>query len=254
MRSILLALSAAVVSVSGAGDTAAALAEDPPVYELRIYTCEPGRLDALHKRFREHTVKLFEKHGMTNVAYWTPTDEPRSKDTLIYVLGHKSREAAKASWAAFRADPEWARVREASEQDGKILAKAPEAWYMAATDYSPNESPAAKDKVYELRVYTAPDGKLEALHERFRKHTDKLFAEHGMKSWGYWAPEDEPASKNLLIYVLEHDSRDAAKKSWPAFLDDPRWKEAHAESEEDGKLVSKIEATYMQVTDYTPAE
>lgn len=254
MRSILLALSAAVVSVSGAGDTAAALAEDPPVYELRIYTCEPGRLDALHKRFREHTVKLFEKHGMTNVAYWTPTDEPRSKDTLIYVLRHKSREAAKASWDAFRADPEWAQVREASEQDGKILAKAPEAWYMTATDYSPNESPAAKDKVYELRVYTAPDGKLEALHERFRKHTDKLFAEHGMKSWGYWAPDDEPASKNLLIYVLEHDSRDAAKKSWPAFLDDPRWKEAHAESERDGKLVSKIEATHMQVTDYTPAE
>jgi hypothetical protein len=244
--------SAVLLCASFCGGTTMSAAETP-VLELRIYTCEPGRLEALHKRFREHTTKLFEKHGMKNVAYWTPTDEPRSKDTLIYIVQHESREAAKKSWDAFRADPEWMRVRQESESGGKILAKPPEAVYMTATDYSPKTGPASKDKVYELRVYTAPDGKLEALHDRFRKHTDKLFAAHGMKSIGYWAPADEPQSKNQLYYVLEHQDRDAAKASWQAFISDPQWKGVVQETEAQGKLVSKVEATYMQVTDYSPA-
>jgi hypothetical protein len=250
MKSILNAAVLLCASFCGGTTMSAAAA---PVYELRIYTCEPGRLEALHKRFREHTTKLFEKHGMKNVAYWTPTDEPRSKDTLIYIVQHESREAAKKSWDAFRADPEWMRVREESERDGKILAKPPEAVYMTATDYSPAAVPASKDKVYELRVYTAPDGKLEALHDRFRKHTDKLFAAHGMKSTGYWAPTDEPKSKNQLYYVLEHKDREAAKASWQAFLSDPQWKAVVAETEAQGRIVAKVEATYMQATDYSAA-
>jgi hypothetical protein len=251
MKSILSA--AVLLCVSFGGGTTMSAAETP-VLELRIYTCEPGRLEALHKRFREHTTKLFEKHGMKNVAYWTPTDEPHSKDTLIYIVQHESRDAAKKSWDAFRADPEWVRVREESERDGKILAKPPEAVFMTATDYSPETGPASKDTVYELRVYTAPEGRLDALHDRFRKHTDTLFAAHGMKSTGYWAPTDEPKSKNQLYYVLEHKDRAAAKASWQAFLSDPQWKAVAAETEAQGRLVAKVEATFMQATDYSPAK
>ena len=103
------------------------------IYELRTYTALPGRLPALHKRFREHTLKLFEKHGMKNVLYFTPVDKD---DTLIYLLAHESREAAQASWATFRQDPEWLKARDASEQDGKIVMKV-ESVFLEPTDYSP---------------------------------------------------------------------------------------------------------------------
>jgi len=106
------------------------------VYELRVYHTFEGKLDDLLKRFREHTTKLFEKHGMKNVAYWTPLDEPAKSTTLIYVLAHPSREAATKNWAAFRADPEWQKVAADSEKNGKILAKPPESVFMDPADFS----------------------------------------------------------------------------------------------------------------------
>ena len=109
---------------------------DPKVYELRTYTTLPGRLPALHRRFAEHTMKLFEKQGMKNGMYWVPTDEARKDNTLIYFLVHESQEAADKSWKAFVADPEWIKVRDASEADGKILAKPPERVFMKLTEYS----------------------------------------------------------------------------------------------------------------------
>jgi hypothetical protein len=106
------------------------------VFEIRTYHTFPGRLDALHKRFREHTMKMFEKHGMSNVGYWVPQDSPARETTLIYVISHASREAAKANWAAFVADPEWKKVSEASQVDGKIVERI-DSVFMDATDYSP---------------------------------------------------------------------------------------------------------------------
>lgn len=106
------------------------------VYELRTYTTLEGRLPNLHARFKNHTMKLFEKHGMKNVMYWTPTDEKTANNTLIYVIWHASPEAAKKSWDGFRNDPDWHKARDESEKDGKIVAKV-EAVYMKATDYSP---------------------------------------------------------------------------------------------------------------------
>ena len=111
---------------------------EPKVYELRTYTTLPGRLPALHKRFAEHTMKFFEKQGMKNGMYWVPTDEARKDNTLIYFLVHESQEAADKSWKSFGADPEWIKVRDASEADGKILAKAPERVFMKLTEYSPS--------------------------------------------------------------------------------------------------------------------
>ncbi len=109
------------------------------VYELRTYTTLPGRLPALHKRFAEHTMKLFEKHGIRNEMYWILTDDARKDNTLIYLLSHESQEAAEKNWKAFQADADWIKVRDASEADGKILAKAPERVFMRLTDYSPGK-------------------------------------------------------------------------------------------------------------------
>ena len=106
------------------------------VYELRIYHTYEGKLDDLLRRFRDHTTKLFEKHGIKNVAYWTPTDDPLKGKTLVYILAHPSREAATANWAAFRDDPEWQSVRDKSEANGKIVEKV-DSTYLMMTDISP---------------------------------------------------------------------------------------------------------------------
>ena len=106
------------------------------VYELRIYHANEGKLDDLLKRFREHTTRIFEKHGMKNIAYWTPLDDPLRGKTLIYILGHPSREAAVSNWKAFSDDPEWQKVRDASEVNGKLVEKV-DSTFMALTDFSP---------------------------------------------------------------------------------------------------------------------
>ena len=113
-----------------------AIAPDTRCYELRTYTAAPGKLNELLARFRDHTVKLFEKHGMTNIGYWTPTDEPRSKNTLIYILAHDSEVAAKKSWEAFQNDPDWKKVKEESEKDGALVDRI-EKVFVKATAYSP---------------------------------------------------------------------------------------------------------------------
>jgi hypothetical protein len=111
---------------------------------------------------------------------------------------------------------------------------------------------ADKDtRCYELRVYYAAPGKLDDLHARFRDHTCKIFERVGMVNVGYWVPVDN--TDNKLIYILEHASRDAARKSWQAFSTDPEWKAAQKASEANGKLVEKVESTYLAPTDYSPA-
>src|ERR1043166_8046108 len=110
-------------AAEGAEASGQATAGGGPVFELRVYTALEGKLTDLLKRFREHTAMLFERHGMKNVAYWTPTDEPQKSKTLIYILKHPSREAATANWKAFQDDPEWQQVRNKSEENWKLVEK-----------------------------------------------------------------------------------------------------------------------------------
>ena len=111
-------------------------AQGEKVFELRTYTAPEGKLPNLEARFRDHTMRIFEKHGMSNVGYWVPQDAPASDNTLIYIISHDSREQAAANWDSFRADPEWAEVSRASQVDGRIVSGV-EAVFMDATDYSP---------------------------------------------------------------------------------------------------------------------
>jgi NIPSNAP len=132
---VLIAIAAVILMVQVGRSQPTDAAKKDRVFEIRTYTTEPGKLDALHARFREHTTKLFEKHGMTNIGYWTPTDAPRSQDTLVYVLAHESRAAAEKSWEGFRNDPQWIKARDASEVEGKIVSKV-ESVFLQPTDYS----------------------------------------------------------------------------------------------------------------------
>lgn len=133
-----------------------------------------------------------------------------------------------------------------------FLAAGLLAGFSAETNTVPVSPSVAKDsRCFELRTYYAAPGKLEALNARFRDHTCALFKKHGMEIVGFWIPTDKGAD-NTLIYILAHKSREEAKKSWAAFVKDPDWKKAQAESEANGKLVDKAESVFMSATDYSP--
>ena len=113
------------------------LVKDGRFFEIRTYFAMPGKLESLHARFRDHTMKLFKKHGMEVVGFWGPTDKEKgSENTLVYILAYPSRPARDASWKAFQADPDWQAARKKSEENGRLVEKV-DAFYLAATDYAP---------------------------------------------------------------------------------------------------------------------
>jgi hypothetical protein len=259
MKLSLLLTAAALMAVP----TVQAANSDTRVFEMRTYYAAPGKLDALNARFRDHTCKLFEKHGMTNIGYWMPIENPDSK--LVYVLAYPNMEAREKSWKAFVSDPDWKKAQSESERDGKLVAKV-EQIYFTALDYSPEIKPSAGDgeRVFELRTYTTPAGRLDALNSRFRDHTTQLFAKHGMTNLFYWKLlAEQPKNANLLgtpdttlIYLLAHKSVDAAKASFGTFRQDPEWVKAREASEKaaGGSLTVEkdgVKSVYMKATDYS---
>jgi hypothetical protein len=133
-RALTLTICLALLGVTLIMPTTAAAQER--LFEIRTYTALEGRLDALHARFRENTNRIFVKHGMSLIGYWTPTEGPESSNTLVYILAFPNKEAREKAWAAFRADPEWKKVQAESEKDGKIV-KEVRTQFLRATDYSP---------------------------------------------------------------------------------------------------------------------
>jgi hypothetical protein len=109
---------------------------DTRFFELRIYHVAPGKMEALQASFRDHTNKLFDKHGMTIIGFWTPDNADEADKKLIYILAYPSKEAREKSWKAFREDPDWLAVKSASEKDGKLVEKVEEI-YLNPTDFSP---------------------------------------------------------------------------------------------------------------------
>jgi hypothetical protein len=126
----------AVATLWGAAAWAADAAPAGKVYELRVYHTNPGKLDALHARFRDNTCKLFKKHGIELVGFWTPTQGDEAGQTLYYIVAFPSVEAQKAAWEAFRNDPDWKKAKADSEKDG-VLVKKVDSKNLTATDYSP---------------------------------------------------------------------------------------------------------------------
>jgi len=232
-------------------------AEDTRCFEMRVYHTAPGKMEALHKRFREHTGKLFEKHRITSIGYWVPTENPEQK--LYFVLAYPSREAREASWKAFLADPDWQAAAKASEANGKLVEKV-ESTFMSATDFSPEVKPSvAAPRVFELRTYTTTPGNLDRLLARFRNHTVKLFAKHGMTNLFYWKlMPDQPNAENTLVYLLAHKDAEAAKASFGEFRKDPDWTAAREASEREGggslTVPNGVKSVFLKATDYSPTK
>ncbi|MEJ7678653.1 MAG: NIPSNAP family protein [Segetibacter sp.] len=244
-------------SSSKTGDLipSATMLQQNPFYEMRTYYAAPGKLDDLNARFRNNTMRIFAKHGMVNIGYWVPVDNPDNK--LIYVLAYPTHEAREESWKAFSADPEWQAVAKASEANGKLVNKV-ETLYLEATDYSPALTMESKGptRTFELRTYTASPGNMKNLDDRFRNHTLKLFEKHGITNIVYWHPtdKDKEAKSNLLVYLIAHKDQTSAEAAWKAFREDPVWVEAKNASEVKGggSLTTNVESIFMLPTDYSP--
>ncbi len=230
--------------------------DDSRIFELRIYQASEGKLDALEARFRDHTTTFFEKYGIENIGYWVSSEN--ADNQLVYILAYPSLESRKASWKAFLSDPDWKKAKKASEVDGKLVQKI-DSQFMTTTDYSPMLSLQQADdsRVFELRVYTSTDGNLANLDKRFSDATISLFAKHGMENLCYWhlTPNQEGV-ENTLIYLLAHQSKEAAQVSWKGFLADPEWKAAAAASRVNGRLVVKggVKSTYLRPLDFSPLQ
>ena len=259
MKSLLSLLTFGLLAVT-------AVAADKPdtrLFEMRVYYAKPGKLDALNARFRDHTLKLFTKHGMTNLGYFVPVDNKENK--LVYFLAFPDRASRDASFKAFGADPAWKAAAKDSEKDGKLIERIENA-FLTATDYAVLAEAKSYGKgVFELRTYTTEAGRLDNLNARFRDHTLKLFAKHGMTSMTYWnLTADQKGAKNTfvagntLIYLLHHQSEDAAKASFGAFRADPAWIAAKGASEQKagGSLTIKdgVKSEFLNPTDYSPVK
>jgi NIPSNAP len=227
-------------------------AKDTLCYEMRIYTCSKGKLNDLLKRFRNHTTKLFEDHGMTSIGYWTPLDNPEEK--LYYVLSYPNRAAREASWSAFMSDTTWQKVWKESEVNGNIVAKV-ESIFLKTTDFSPNNFKSNLNSgIWELRIYHTSTNNLNNLQDRFRNFTVNRFEQYGMTNKIYWTPTDAAqGSDNMLYYFLTHPSETAAKSAFDKFRNDPEWIATRKASEVKGggSLTTKIESIFMYPTDFS---
>ncbi len=236
--------------------TGAAAGKETRFFELRTYYAAPGKLDDLMARFRDHTMALFEKHGMSNIGYWLPLTN--SEDKLVYLLAYPSKEARETAWKEFMADPAWQAVVKESERNGKLVRKV-ESVFLTPTDFSPEVKPerGGATRVFELRTYHAAPDKLDSLLARFRNHTTRLFARHGMQQIGYWVPtEKKDGAGDTLIYLLAHKSREAQEASFKAFRTDREWLQIKNESEANGPLTVKdgVQSVLFSPTAFSPMQ
>ncbi|MBG89972.1 MAG: NIPSNAP family protein [Verrucomicrobiales bacterium] len=230
-------------------------AADTRLFEMRTYYANPGKLDELNTRFKDHTVDLFKRHGMVNIGYWVPADNPDNK--LIYVLAYKDMEARDKAWKAFFADPDWKAAYTASIDGGKLVKKVDKV-FMQATDYSTKIAKGmtgGPERTFQLRIYNTLPGRLKNLQARFRDHTVGLFEKHGISNIAYWTPiKGQETHGSQLIYIIAGKSEAGIKGSFKKFGQDPDWKKARTASVSDGQIIKPkgIDATFMSPTDYSP--
>lgn len=249
-RALLLLLAALLFS------SAIVSAADTRCYEVRIYTAPAGKLDALHARFRDHTLALFEKHGITNIGYWVPS--PNTENKLAYILAYPSKEAREESWKKFAADPDWVKAKTASEVDGKLVS-AVEQRFLQAADFSPEIKPAKATaaRVFEIQSYEATAGNLEKLVKISGKYAPDLFKAHGVELLGAWTPlAGTKGGENRITYLLAYPNEAAIATAAKALAEDPKLAEIGAEAEREigGSPITEggtVKAT-LTATDYSP--
>ncbi len=216
-------------------------------YEMRTYTAQPGKLQALLNRFETQTMALIEKHGIQNIGYWVPINN--TKNQLIYIVKHKEGSDIAKTWAKFGADPTWKKIVKETEKNGRLVESVVSN-FMTLTDYSPNNLTNKGNRVFELRKYKASPFNLGLLDARFRNHTLALFEKHGMENIIYFHTQEPTES---LWYLICHSSEAAAKASFGAFGKDTAWVEAKTASEKlaKGSITATITSEFLLPTSFS---
>jgi uncharacterized protein YbaA (DUF1428 family) len=248
MKRIIFLIALALVASAFSGAAA-----DQRFFELRTYNAAPGKLDELHARFRDHTMKLFEKHGMSNVGYWVPSGNPTNSNPanqLIYLLAYPSRDAREKSWKDFMADPEWQAAQQASEANGKLVAKV-DSVYLNATGFmsAVGASTASAPRLFDLHTFKSAPGRIYDLHMLVSKTYLPLFRRYGIGQMGYFAPADkDKGADDTLICILVHKDRETAVAAWKSLRQDPALARAQ------GGAGASEQTIYMVPTAYSPVK
>ena len=217
-----------------------------PVYELRIYAAAEDRLEHLIKRFREHTDRLFRKHKMEPIGYWLPTDgTAKEKRRFVYILKHTSRYAAYRNWNAFTHDPEWKRGVLEQPEFQRLLSGRPESIFLTPNKFLNESTRSNNPNIYELRIHTAAQGKLAALHRHHRDHGVNLHLKHGIHTLGNWFAYDRPESENTMYTLHRHSSRTQADLNWKALQSDPAQKKVR------GLLTGETQRLYLKPLEFS---
>lgn len=226
----------------------AALAIAPTVslaateYEWHTITAAPGQLDAVHAQIRDRVFPALDGHGLRGVAVLAPLGDNAEGIVHVVVAGDGEMPAASGQ-GRLGEMPEWRALL--TSPDGLVRATAERpVRRLRTTAWSPLPAKEGQTaaRVYELRTYTCPDeAKRAALLRRFENHTLKLFEKHGMTNVIYWVPVGSSDADTTLVYLLAHDSVEAAKASFDAFRKDPEWTAAKTASEAaaGGSLTNK---------------
>lgn len=254
------AVVAALLGVAALAAEPAPSRPDAPLYRLDRYTARPGKLDGLHDWFRAHADDVFGTSGGEAVAFLVAA-EPATENAgrLLVISRYRDADALRAVAEALARHPRGRPLDPASTSADASVASV-ETVIGVPTDYSPEFTPrkGTMPRVFELRSYTSPSpDKLAQLHDRFRNHTVKLFAKHGMENLVYWRPQGGGDSGRQLVYLLGHASQDAARESFAAFRQDPDWLAAKKASEDKagGSLTSPdkgVVSEFFVATEYSP--
>lgn len=217
-------------------------------FEIRKYYANPGKLDDLIKRFQDHTVSLFEKSGMENIAYFLPVEN--NDNSMTYILGYPDEESRDRMWNQFLNDPEWKSAYEKSIVDGALVSKIDQTFMTLAPGLNEMSMPL-ESGIFQLRIYTCFDGKLDNLIKRFKDHTQALFERQGLKNYPYWITSEKEGGQSKLVYLLGHKDQAAFEAAFQAFLKDPDWIAARDASEAGGKIVEKVDATFFKTLPFS---
>ena len=218
-------------------------------FEMRTYTTHEGKRPDLIKRFQDHTLRLFEKNGIENVAYFLPTDE--ADQSLTFILGYPSEESRDDLWDKFANDPEWQAAYKASEANGPLVSKVDQVFMVWAPGLNDTPKPSPSG-IFQLRTYHCFPGKIENIQARFRDHTRTLFAKQGLKNYPYWLTVEKDGTQPKLVYLLGHSDQVAFDAALQRFVAVPEWIKARDASEASGKIVEKIDSKYLKALPFSP--
>lgn len=237
---VLLAFSGFAQQLSGSTST---------YFEIRKYYANEGKLPDLIKRFEDHTLSLFEKSGMENIAYFVPVEN--EDNSLTYILGYPDEKARDVMWGKFMNDPEWQKVFAASRENGALVKGVDQTFMKLAKGL--NDTPISPASgIFQLRIYTCLDGRLDNLLARFKDHTQDLFEKQGLRNYPYWVTVEKDGSQPKLVYLLADKDQASFERDFQNFIKDPAWIKAKEASEADGKIVEKVDAVFFKTLPFSP--